>query len=446
MNDRKTWQKMITVLMLVFVTIAMSACCDKGGAGQCESGKAQSGAAVKTRNYTITKISGLPEWDKIPKLDIDNVLWLKDAGVRAYGQLCYDEEDLYVHLSATEKDIRAKNTKPLSAVNEDSCLEFFFMPAGGDRYFNFEVNPNGCMHYQIGHDRTDRLSLNREDEKQFFDIKTNRTEDGWEVFYRIPEKFIAEFYPGYRFGGEIRANLYKCGDLTKHKHYLSWNPMTCSNPDFHRPEDFGNMHFGTDVKKMKAYSPDYMILVNKQKKIDPGFIKTVELETISNTSGEEIQVETMALRAFNDLRDDLKKNEGITIGIDSAYRSVERQEELMKEFTEQYGAKYAKETVAEPGTSEHHTGLAIDLVPKVDGKWLIENEDMMKQKEIFKVIHKKLHKYGFILRYPKGKEKITGYSYEPWHLRYVADKKIAEEIYCKGITLEEYLDGAKSVK
>jgi hypothetical protein len=157
MNDRKTWQKMITVLMLVFVTIAMSACCDKGGAGQGDSEKAQNGAAVKTRNYTITKISGLPEWDKIPKLDIDNVLWLKDAGVKAYGQLCYDEEDLYVHLSATEKDIRAKNTKPLSAVNEDSCLEFFFMPAGGDRYFNFEVNPNGCMHYQIGHDRTDRL-------------------------------------------------------------------------------------------------------------------------------------------------------------------------------------------------------------------------------------------------------------------------------------------------
>ena len=97
---------------------------------------------------------------------------------------------------------------------------------------------------------------------------------------------------------------------------------------------------------MKAYSPDYMILVNKQEKVDPDYIKSIELETISNTSGEEIQVETMTLRAFNDLRDDLKKNENITIGIDSAYRSVERQEELMKEFTEQYGAKYAKETVA----------------------------------------------------------------------------------------------------
>ena len=103
MNDRKILQKIITVLMLVFVTIAMSACCEQSGAGQFDSKKVQSGTALKTRNYTITKISGLPEWDKIPKLDIDNVLWLKDAGIRAYGQLCYDEKDLYVHLSATEK-------------------------------------------------------------------------------------------------------------------------------------------------------------------------------------------------------------------------------------------------------------------------------------------------------------------------------------------------------
>jgi LAS superfamily LD-carboxypeptidase LdcB len=345
-----------------------------------------------------------------------------------------------VHLGAKEKDIRAENEKPLSAVNEDSCLELFFMPEGGDRYLNFEVNPNGCMHYQVGRDRTDRLSLYREDEKRFFDIKTDRTKDGWEVFYRIPVGFIDEFYPGYRFGGLMKANVYKCGDKTKHKHYLSWNPVTCSNPDFHRPEDFGIMRFGTDVSEMKAYAPDYKVLVNKKVKIDPEFIKTVKLETINNTSGEEIQVETMALRAFCKLRDDLKKKKNITIGIDSAYRSVERQQELMKEFTEQYGAEYAKKTVAEPGTSEHHTGLAIELVPKVDGKWLIENEDMMKQKEVFKEIHKALPEYGFILRYPKGKEKTTGYDYEPWHLRYIGDIEAAKEISCKGITFEEYLE------
>ena len=62
----------------------------------------------------------------------------------------------------------------------------------------------------------------------------------------------------------------------------------------------------------------------------------------------------------------------------------------------------------------------------------------MKQKEIFKVIHKKLPEYGFVLRYPKDKEKITGYSYEPWHLRYVGDKKIAEKISNEGLSFEDY--------
>jgi D-alanyl-D-alanine carboxypeptidase len=62
----------------------------------------------------------------------------------------------------------------------------------------------------------------------------------------------------------------------------------------------------------------------------------------------------------------------------------------------------------------------------------------MKETEIFKIIHKALAKYGFILRYPKGKEDITGYSYEPWHIRYVG-VKYAKEIYKKAITLEEYL-------
>ena len=72
----------------------------------------------------ISKISGTPDWDNIPVLPIDRVLWTDDTGVRALGQLCYDEENLYVHLRAFEKDIRAENTEPLSPVHEDSCLEF----------------------------------------------------------------------------------------------------------------------------------------------------------------------------------------------------------------------------------------------------------------------------------------------------------------------------------
>ena len=93
-----------------------------------------------------------------------------------------------------------------------------------------------------------------------------------------------------------------------------------------------------------------------------------------------------------------------------------------------------------PGYSEHHTGLALDLYLVIDGKDVYLNEDMVEYPEIWAKIHEKLGKYGFILRYLEGKEAITGYSYEPWHIRYVNDAKIASEIMEKGITLEEYLD------
>ena len=85
---------------------------------------------------------------------------------------------------------------------------------------------------------------------------------------------------------------------------------------------------------------------------------------------------------------------------------------------------------ARPGFSEHQTGLAIDINSldesfenTVAGKWLAENSS----------------KYGFILRYPKGKEGITGYNYEPWHLRYVG-KKLATYLYKHNLVFEEYSD------
>ncbi len=79
--------------------------------------------------------------------------------------------------------------------------------------------------------------------KELFSIQADRTEDGWEVYYQIPVSFLRLFYPGYSFSGTLMANVHKCGDLTNHKHYLSWNMVQSGKPDFHRPEDFGRMMF-----------------------------------------------------------------------------------------------------------------------------------------------------------------------------------------------------------
>ena len=198
--------------------------------------------------------------------------------------------------------------------------------------------------------------------------------------------------------------------------------------------DPGGLHRINEITKAQ----DYCVLVNKTHPISEEFIKDMTMVGISSVYGDEVQLEKTTYQAYLELRDALA-DAGIEIGIDSGYRSVEKQQAIMDKFIEQYGKDYATKTVALPGTSEHNTGLAVDIVPKVNGEWIVENEDMLKQTEIFSVIHSMLPDYGFILRYPEGKEEITGYAYEPWHLRYVG-KQAAQEIFNKNYTLEEYLN------
>ena len=195
------------------------------------------------RSYLIRSVAGVPDWTAVPLLEVDQVLWKPDCGIRASGQFCHDSRNLYVRLRASEKHIRAEYSAPLSPVCQDSCLEFFFMPEGEDRYFNFEINPNGCLHVGFGRGRGDRTVLYRRDMDTLFAIRPLKTPDGWEVFYRIPLSFLRLFWPDFTFTGNLRANVYKCGDLTLHEHYLAWNPVTSETPDFHRPQDFGLMTF-----------------------------------------------------------------------------------------------------------------------------------------------------------------------------------------------------------
>ena len=127
--------------------------------------------------------------------------------------------------------------------------------------------------------------------------------------------------------------------------------------------------------------------------------------------------------------------EGHEIGIRTAYRPYSYQKGIFNDYVNRYGEEEANKFSARPGQSEHQTGLCADVTsPSVDykltteygeapeGMWLAENA----------------HRFGFIIRYPLGKEDITGYQYEPWHVRYVGEEHAAK-IYEQGITLEEYL-------
>ncbi len=130
------------------------------------------------------------------------------------------------------------------------------------------------------------------------------------------------------------------------------------------------------------------------------------------------------------------KSEGIELYAVSGYRSYNLQTTVFTKYTNMLGVLLAQRVSAKPGQSEHQTGLAVDISSRAmnynlyesfsksqEGKWLAENAA----------------EFGFILRYPKDREAVTGYKYEPWHFRYVG-RDVAADITAKGLTLEEYFN------
>ena len=185
---------------------------------------------------------------------------------------------------------------------------------------------------------------------------------------------------------------------------------------------------------------DYLVLVNKQNKLPENWEEIVELVEVKNSFGKILKIEKETLENFNELRKDLL-SQWVDIELDSAYRSFSIQNEFFEKFKEEYGAEYASNYAAPAGYSEHHTWLALDIcIKKENGEIISENHEMIVELWVFDKVHKKMTEYGFILRYPDGKDNITWYSYEPWHLRYIWDVDIAKEIMENWLTLEEYLN------
>ena len=183
---------------------------------------------------------------------------------------------------------------------------------------------------------------------------------------------------------------------------------------------------------------NYLILINKSNLIEDNYFNDLKLVNCKDVLGDDIKVEELTFNAYLELKNFLE-TKNIFVGLDSAYRSIDDQQEIIDDYTIKYGADYVKKYVAPIRTSEHHTGLAVDLALIVNGKKCIDPEDLFDNEDVFLEIHKYLSQFGFILRYPKEKEEITGYNYEPWHIRYVG-KEVAEVICKNNLTLEEYVE------
>ena len=159
-----------------------------------------------------------------------------------------------------------------------------------------------------------------------------------------------------------------------------------------------------------------------------------EISLLELSNGQRIDE-----RIYPDLQDmfDDARSAGVWPTVREGYRSREMQEQVMEDkvaeyiaqgYSRQAAKERAGELVAVPGTSEHELGLAVDINA-------VEGEDPW---DVYTWLADNAYKYGFILRYPQGKEAITGIDYEPWHYRYVG-KEAALDIYQQGIALEEYI-------
>lgn len=182
--------------------------------------------------------------------------------------------------------------------------------------------------------------------------------------------------------------------------------------------------------------PWNLVLVNGKHPMEEGYVpELMELEKGYSVDSRILDAAQEMLAAA--------KEEGLRIDICSAYRSVERQEQVFGESMKtrvkeglSYWEAFSETSlnVALPGTSEHALGLALDLI----SNQYTELDERQEETAEAKWLKENCYKYGFILRYPPEKTNVTGITYEPWHYRYVG-KEHAEKIMEQGITLEEYL-------
>lgn len=188
----------------------------------------------------------------------------------------------------------------------------------------------------------------------------------------------------------------------------------------------------------------YQALVNKKYKYREEMFENRILISTKDVEKETVQVEKKTYESYEKLKEYLEKEEKIIIGILSSYRSLEDQKEVYDSFVTKYGEEYAKKIVAPVGASEHHTGLCIDFSVQKEGKFPVDNKEIMKDTKTYQKVVPHLSEFGFILRYPKEKEEITGYPYEPWHIRYVG-KSLAKRLEEENKTLEEYYQNLSGV-
>lgn len=232
---------------------------------------------------------------------------------------------------------------------------------------------------------------------------------------------ISNYYTFKNFNVDniIRYNKYK----EEHKDYVYNNVVT-----------YVNIKLDLPVYTDTIEAPDsnsLLVLANKYTHLEKNY-KPNDLVYVDGAYGNKVPMREVIKDSFLELQKAAKKELNINLLPTTAFRDEAFQTTLYNNYVNSDGVKEADTYSARPGYSEHQTGLAIDLKNTALSNTRLTDEN-------YKWLENNAYKYGFIIRFPKGKEFITGYQFENWHIRYVG-KDAAKTIYENDLTLEEYID------
>ncbi|WP_243290762.1 M15 family metallopeptidase [Bacillus sp. FJAT-47783] len=218
-----------------------------------------------------------------------------------------------------------------------------------------------------------------------------------------------------------------------------------ADPDFVLESHFFNEVELVDGKAVIQNPDNILVLVNKEYSLPSNYTpEDLTMPNVPFSFGDlDIPKRYMRKEAAEALEGmfETAKEEGIILYGVSAFRPYEYQVSLFNNEVEQKGEEHAIQAVAQPGQSEHQTGLTIDVSSESVGYQITEQFGETKEGIWLK---EHAHEFGFIIRYPKGKEDITLYQYEPWHIRYVGEK-VAKVLFENDLTLEEYFGKVKKI-
>ena len=190
---------------------------------------------------------------ELPEIELSHALWIpRPRGLKVSARPAHDGRRLLILYTVIEPATRAKYIHDQDPVYTDSCVEFFFAPAPGQPYCNFEWNAIGTMLAGCGVSRQNRRRLDRNDLTRVErtsslgrePIEERNRISSWELLVAIPADLIGATGAEATLSGlRIVANFCKCGDELPEPHYLSWARIDTVTPDFHRPEFFRPLKF-----------------------------------------------------------------------------------------------------------------------------------------------------------------------------------------------------------